>query len=208
MEADLARRVDKTTAALVVVDMQVDYCSQNGRIHELYGADVSGAERILPNITSMMEIAREARIPIFVTKMVHEVGTQPEPFAKRNLLGGRADVCVAGSAGAELWGIDLGTGDRVIEKHRHSAFHSTDLDLRLRSVGRTAILLCGVSSNVCVESTARDACALGYWTTLVEDGCSAYTAVEHESALWNMRNYFGATIETHQVLTAWGFGAS
>jgi ureidoacrylate peracid hydrolase len=90
----------------------------------------------------------------------------------------------------------------VVVKHRYSAFVGSRLPVVLRALGRPTLVLAGVTTNVCVESTARDAFMRDHEVVLVEDCAGAFTRAEHEAAVHNVRAYFGrvldaATLEGH-----------
>jgi ureidoacrylate peracid hydrolase len=199
----LEERLDRRRACLVVVDMQNDFCDPNGAIHQAYGLDVSASAEMLPRLCGVIEAAHAAGVPVVFTRMVNDATTQSPAFKGRRLVERGPQVGRTGSWGAALWKVEPGPQDIVIDKHRHSAFHATDLDLRLRSLGRESVVLSGVNTNVCVEATARDACALDYWTIVVSDVTGAYTPDEHRSALHNIGTYLGVVVDAQTVLDAW-----
>jgi ureidoacrylate peracid hydrolase len=88
-------------------------------------------------------------------------------------------------------------------KHRYSAFVGTDLEIMLHSRERRSVLATGVSTNVCVESTARDAAMRDYHVVMVDDCCGAMTKPEHEAALHNARNYFGRVLDSTTIIANW-----
>lgn len=200
----LAERLDPRRCALLVVDMQNDFCHPDGEVRRAFGLDVSASHAILPTINRLAEAARAAGVPVVYTQMANDASTESPAFVGRRLLGGAPSaVCRIGAWGADLWGVQPGPADLRLVKHRHSAFHGTDLDLRLRSQGRDAVVLTGVNTNVCVEATARDACARDYWTMVVSDATAAYTPEEHQAALRNIDTYFGLAVTAADVLRAW-----
>ena len=199
----VAERLDPHRACLIVVDMQNDFCDPNGAIHQAYGLDVSASARILPRLCALIDAAHHAAVPVIFTRMVNTASTESDAFRGRRLVEGGTPVCRTGSWGAALWQLEPGANDIVLDKHRHSAFHATDLDLRLRSLGRESVVLTGVNTNVCVEASARDACALDYWTIGVADATGAYTPAEHDSGLHNIGTYLGIVVDAQQVLEAW-----
>jgi ureidoacrylate peracid hydrolase len=91
----------------------------------------------------------------------------------------------------------------VVIKHRYSGFVGTDLDTVLRARQRRSVLVTGVSTNVCVESTVRDACMRDYHAVLVEDCCGALTEAEHQAALHNVRGYFGRVLDSTTIIAHW-----
>lgn len=199
----LEERLRPDRAALIVVDMQNDFCDPTGLVHQVYRFDVSAGAALLPTLCRLIDAARAARVPVIFTRMVNDAGTESPAFRGRRLVAGGTAVCRSGSWGAELWQLRLEASDLVIDKHRHSAFHGTDLDLRLRSLGKESVVLTGVNTNVCVEATARDACALDYWPIVVSDATGAYTPEEHRAGLHNVDTYFGVVVVAAEVLEAW-----
>ncbi|MDA8344981.1 MAG: hydrolase [Thermaerobacter sp.] len=91
-------------------------------------------------------------------------------------------------------------GDHVVRKRQWGAFYGTDLDLQLRRRGIDTILLCGISTNYGVESTARDAYERGYQQIFVEDACSAMSAEDHEFAFRVTMGRIGRVRNTEEIL--------
>jgi ureidoacrylate peracid hydrolase len=199
----LEERLRPDRCALVVVDMQNDFCDPAGLIHQVYHLDVSASSTILPTVCTLIDAAHAAGVPLVFTRMVNDSGTESAAFRGRRLVAGGTPVCRTGTWGAELWQFQPQASDLVIDKHRHSAFFGTDLDLRLRSLDKQSVVLAGVNTNVCVEASARDACAHDYWTIVVSDATGAYTVEEHRAALHNIDTYFGLVTDAAQVLDVW-----
>jgi ureidoacrylate peracid hydrolase len=199
----LEQRLSPERAALLVVDMQNDFCDLVGTIHQVYGLDVSASEALLPTLCQLIDAAHAVGVPVVFTRMVNDAGTESVAFRGRRLVTGGRPVTRLGTWGAELWRLQPAADDVVVDKHRHSAFHATDLDLRLRSLRRETVVLTGVNTNVCVEATARDACALDYWPIVVSDATGAYTPEEHRAGLHNVDTYFGLVVDAAQVLQVW-----
>ncbi len=92
----------------------------------------------------------------------------------------------------------------MVKKHRYSAFVDTDLDLVLRSLGVKTLIMTGVATNVCVESTARDGCFHDYYVVFLSD-CTATNdgPAAQEATLENMRRHFGVVASADEVVAAW-----
>lgn len=204
----LPELLDPQRAALIVIDMQNDFCHPEGSLPKHHGLAVAASHAILPKLHELATAARSAGVPVIYTQMMNDPRTQSPAFLGRKAVFGRPPICRTGSWGAELWGVEPEPDDIRVVKHRHSAFHGTDLDLRLRSLRRDAVVLTGVNTNVCVESTARDACALDYWTLVVADATAAYTLEEHLAALRNIDRYFGLVVSCEDVLRIWNASSS
>jgi ureidoacrylate peracid hydrolase len=94
-------------------------------------------------------------------------------------------------------------GDMVVRKTRYSGFAGTTLDSQLRSRAIRYLFFLGIATNVCVESTLRDAYFLDYWPILIADAAlPAGSAALHEATLYNVENFFGWTLNSNQFLDA------
>jgi ureidoacrylate peracid hydrolase len=93
--------------------------------------------------------------------------------------------------------------ERVIIKHRYSAFINTDLNTVLRARDIQSVLVCGVATNVCVETTARDAYMYDYYVTMIDDCSAAYDARLHMGTLENIRRHFGLVASSHEIIETW-----
>ncbi|MHA1529568.1 MAG: cysteine hydrolase family protein, partial [Alphaproteobacteria bacterium] len=89
-------------------------------------------------------------------------------------------------------------------KRSIGAFASTGIDHLLRSLGREQLYMTGISTNMCVESTAREAADRGYVVTMVEDACATTHADLHEAAMRNFQRLFGRVLSTEEVLVELG----
>ena len=88
-------------------------------------------------------------------------------------------------------------------KHRYGAFESTDLDLVLRSQGIRTLIMTGVATNVCVETTARQAFLRDYYVVFTSDCTATYDQADHEATLRNIDAYFGEVVAAAQVQACW-----
>ena len=91
----------------------------------------------------------------------------------------------------------------MVTKHRYSGFVNTDLDTVLRSMGIQRLLIAGVTTNVCVESTARDAVMRDYFVTLLRDCMAADSEAEHNASLRTFESYFGRIANSEEVISSW-----
>lgn len=196
--AETTLELDLASTALVVIDLQKGIVGMPGAPHDTASV-VSRAARL----------AEECRSRGVFVVLVH-VGPSPdgrdglrptvdEPAQWRSPEPGWDDIVP-----------ELGPkpGDHVVRKRQWGAFYGTDLDLQLRRRHIHTILLCGISTNVGVESTARDAYERGYEQVFVEDACSARTAEEHAFSFRTVFARIGRARSTDQVLTALARSAS
>ncbi len=94
-------------------------------------------------------------------------------------------------------------GEFVVRKHRYSAFVSTDLNLTLKSRDIRTLIMTGVSTNVCVESTARDGFMRDYYVVLLKDCTAASSEEDYNGTLRNIARFFGEVTDSSDVLRCW-----
>ncbi len=201
LEKLLTDLMRSTKAILIVIDVQNDFCHSEGAFSKR-NVDLSHIQKIIvPNIVSLIRKCRKFSLPIIFIRTIHSGWTNSPSWQGR--IGGMAKktpICLPDSWGAKFYKVKPGGSDCIVTKHRYSAFMSTDLDLILRSKGIETVLICGVATNVCVETTARDGFNLNYNVVLIEDCCGAFSIDEHKSALDNVRRYFGNVTESKALM--------
>jgi biuret amidohydrolase len=203
-------RLRADTAALVLVDLQRATGSREhglGRLLADQGAEGSGQWRftrieqvVLPAVQKLLDTFRAADATVtFVT-----LGSEREDYADvpgylRGLVSATGNR--VGSPNHQLLdGLEARPGELVVNKRTASAFLSTDLDAELRAAGVRQLVIAGVSTNSCVESTARDGSDLGYDVVIVDDGCSCASEELHHSTLENFSRLFGRVASADEVL--------
>ena len=191
--------------ALVVVDMQNAYASPGGYI-DMQGFDVSGAKPVIEHITRVIATARALGVLIVFFQngwdaAKHEAGTPDSPnWWKSNALKlMRADPGLDGKLITRGgWDYELvpemvpQPEDIVLSKPRYSGFYNTQLDAILRARRIRNLVFVGIATNVCVESTLRDAYFLEYFPILIEDGALQAGPLELQAAtVYNVEKFFG-----------------
>ena len=202
MLTTLAEKVAPEHTALIVIDMQNDFCDDEGACAQ-NGQDLSSVRAIVPTIQELAADARAAGATVVFVRVSHDDTTNSEVFLERRI-GRKNEVCTEGTWGADWFG-DLRPqqGDVVVTKHRFSAFIDTSLDLVLRSRGVRTIVLTGTATNVCVESTARHGHMLDYYVVFPSDGSASSDLAAHEATLHNIRAHFGAVVPAAEVGALW-----
>jgi len=192
----------KGAAALLVVDMQNDFCHGDGALAKR-GGDVAPTQAMIPKLLHLVDRARAAKLPIIYTANAHDAWTNSAAWRERQ--GGEGmSLCHTGSWGAEFYGVRPAPDERILIKHRYNAFVGTDLDLILRSRGIETLIFTGVATNICVESTVRDAFARNYGVVMARDCLAGSSAEEHEWTLRSLERYFGATVlNADEIAAAW-----
>jgi ureidoacrylate peracid hydrolase len=215
MLSTLGDKISPKWTAVIVIDVQNDFVSPGGAF-ERTGEDVTMGQAILPRIVGLIQAARENKVPvIFITSIYTTDDSRylSDVFLhqmKRKRTGRyfEVPVCSPSSWGAQLApGLEVLAQDTVVLKHRYSAFINTDLELRLRSQGVRTLLITGVSTSVCVESTTRHAHFLDYYNVILSDCCADYKSTTHEEALRRLDLHYGQVTESKDILAMWAAAA-
>jgi nicotinamidase-related amidase len=206
---DVAETLDEllppATTALLLIDVQNDFCSDGGHYHR-YGKDLSMIQAMLPTLQRFLAEARERGI--FVVHLQQTTlpngGSLSAPWAWLNTRDGKSpDYTLDGTWGhAFVTGFEPRRDEPVIRKHRSSGFVNTTLDTILRSHGITSVLIGGVVTQGCVESTARDAMFHDYYVAVLRDGVASTSAKIHEASLL-VQSVRHELPSTDEVLAIW-----
>jgi len=204
MLTTLAQKVSPQNAAVLVVDVQNDYCAPGGGLAEL-GVDMSAIEACVPKIAALVGGARQVGVPVIHIRTHHEPATESPVWRELRLRRSpnKPRWCEPGTWGADFYYVAPQSGEVVITKHRYSGFIETDLDLILRSQGIASLIMTGVASNNCVECTARDGFMKDYYIVFVDDCTAATNSTIHVATLANMESLFGIVVQSAQVLAEW-----
>jgi nicotinamidase-related amidase len=205
---------DPATTAVIVIDMQRDFIEPGGFGASL-GNDVRRLQAILPTVASLIAGARAADIPVIHTRECHRPDLSDCPPAKRlrgspslriGDEGPMGRVLIAGEPGAEIVPslIPL-PGEKVIDKPGKGAFYATDLGDHLTRLGTRTLVFAGVTTEVCVQTTMREANDRGFDCLLAEDATESYFPEFKAAALAMIRAQgaiVGWTATTAQFLEA------
>ena len=199
----LKERCDPRWSCLLVVDVQNDFCSPEGAAAKR-GENVAAAQAMVPRLVCLIEEARRIFLPVIYVRTTHSQWTDTPSWVFRKSQQKELKTCREGTWGAEFYdGILPLPEERTVIKHRYSAFINTDLNTVLKAKGVESVLVTGVATNVCVETTARDAYMFDYYVTLVDDCCAAYEDRLHESTLENIRRNFGLVASSGEIIATW-----
>ena len=189
--------------ALLVIDMQSHWVHPHGACH------VAHAAGIVDNIN---RLAAALRVAGGTVVWIQSTLTLDGPQAWPMLFDCIADEATADLERRELMAgspmhelcreLDVRDGDWFAAKCRFSAFipGASDLGPRLRTAGIDSLIVTGVTTNICCESTARDAMMLDFRTVMIDDANAAYTDEEHLAGLWSFAQVFGDVLSTADLL--------
>jgi len=201
--------LDPRRTALLVIDVQNDYAHKDGYFGKILGSEIARIRRILNPLKHLIDACKESNIEIIWLQSVRTPNDNervrhrilPPNFAKNpSWLGGPTK----GSWGAEI--IEevrpRGQSDVVIQKTRNSAFFKTNLEDMLRSRGIDTLLFTGLATNICVESSLRDAYFRDFDAILVEDCCAAMDTRSHDSTVRTVKDAYGVVASSKQVIAS------
>ncbi len=198
-------RLNPAETALVIVDMQNAYASPGGYL-DIAGFDIGGAEAAIGQIARTAEAARAAKIPVLYFQNgwdadYREAGGPGSPnwhksnalktMRRRPELAGQL-LAKGGWDYALVDALKPGPDDMVVPKTRYSGFFNTNMDSWLRARGIRNLVFTGIATNVCVESSLRDAFHLEYFCVVLEDAThAAGPEFAQKAAIYNIETFFG-----------------
>lgn len=212
-------RIDVTKLAVIVIDMQNDFCHPDGWLAHI-GVDVTPARSPIDPLLAFLPVARSANIPVVWVNW----GNRPDllnisPAAQHvynptgtgvglgdPLPSNQAPVLQKDSwAAAVVDELAPVPTDIRVDKYRMSGFWDTPLDSILRNLGKTTLLFAGVNADQCVMTTLQDANFLGYDCILLRD-CTATTSPDYcfQATIYNVNQCFGFVADSTAILAALG----
>ena len=165
---------------------------------------MSGNKPLADRIGKMVEAAREAGVMVVWIKAIYDHDLLPAPMLSKMLEKGKGTVCCASDSwGADFYEIGPIDGEQVVEKRCYSAFHNTQMDDILRRRGIKSLVMTGVATNVCVESTLREAFFHGYYIVMPPDCVGSANLPLHEATIKSVEFIFGHVPKSTGVMDIW-----
>ncbi|MCR4420669.1 MAG: isochorismatase family cysteine hydrolase [Clostridia bacterium] len=188
-------------SALLVIDLQNDFVAP-GAIME-----VPEARRQIPKVKALIEGCRRLGVPVIYTVHVHHPSLDLCPLQRRMFPRLAEEGLREGTPGVEVYPeIAPQPGELVIRKRRFSAFYNTELETVLRNLKGPSqidtVIICGTVTNICCESTARDAFFRDYKVVFGSDVNAALDEELHRATLRNMAEVFGRVMDGQAILAA------
>lgn len=212
----LNRPINATTTALIVIDVQGDFCADGGYMAG-FGFDLTALRKPIPNIQGLLSAARAKGLTVIHTRETFAADlsdVQPHRLW-RGIDGLGVAVGDSGPNGRYLikgepcWDIidEVAPlpGEAIFDKPSYGAFSTTDIDAYLREKGIRELIFAGLTTDCCIHTTVREALDHGYDTLTVSDATAAGTEDVHEAALRLLvkkSGVFGAVADTAAVLAA------
>jgi ureidoacrylate peracid hydrolase len=194
-----------SNTALIIVDMQNGFCHEDGFMNKI-GLDWTTSRDAIGPVNRLATAMRAKGRPVFYTRYTlnadySDSGLLPEIYPQivevKGMVRDTWDAEIVDELAPE-------PGDRVVDKTRYSAFYGTDLEEQLRGLGVDTVIVCGVTTNVCVESTVRDAFFRDIRVVVPEDATAAVSPELHEGSLNDFRYAFGPVVTVAELEQAIG----
>jgi ureidoacrylate peracid hydrolase len=185
------------SSALMIIDMQNDFLDSKSPSY------TEQAKLIIPNIQALLKTARQFKIPVIYTAHCHydpQIDGGMTAFwwdeikTKKTLIWGTKGVEIVSELRPQ-------PKEKIIYKHRYSAFYNTELEIYLRGLKVTDLIITGIMTEICVESTVRDAFFRDYRIFVVADATAAGTEELHINSLKVMAYGFAHITTTKAVIT-------
>jgi ureidoacrylate peracid hydrolase len=187
-------------SALVIVDMQNGFCHPDGSFSKLT-LPVSRHTAIVPAISLLRAWSHSRNIPVIFTRLEFDadysdsglvMADQPQLRKLSAFVRGTWDAAIVDE-------LKPREGEYILSKTRNTAFYETELEALLEKLGIEQLLVTGVGTNVCVESTVRDAWTRGFRCLTVSDATATLSDEDHQASLRSM-GWFGGTVSTGEII--------
>jgi ureidoacrylate peracid hydrolase len=202
-ETGVTPYIDPRRAGLLVIDMQEGFCHPDA-LMETSGIGTSNQRAIIPDVVKLVALARERDVPVFWSQQVHfpedvtrerRKSTIPGHMDKQNFA-----PCLRGTwEVAFVPEMDVREEDFVVEKHRASMFFETTLSAKLRMLGIEQVIVCGVTTEFCCETTIRDAYYRDMDVIVVRDCVAGPYPRFHEDTLAKVETFWGAVVSLEEL---------
>ena len=195
--------LNKNNTGLLVIDMQNGFCHDDGSFGGAMGLDISPLKESIEGCVSLLSAAREKNYPIAFTRYIYKEDYSDGGVLVKDLMPGLAEV---NSLKEGTWDVEIideltpREEEVVIDKNRPSAFYNTSLSDWLEENNLQQIIICGVTTSICVETTTRDLSQEDYRVIIASDAVNELEADRHEVALKTLAFGFAWVEESKQII--------
>ena len=187
--------------AMIVVDMQNAYLDDEGSMNKS-GMDITELKKTVLPVSSLITACRSADVPIIFTRYV--LRADYKDAGLRSVRGPKfkeINSLVMGTWDSELDPrMDQRLEDYVLDKTRYSSFYNTSLEVILRGLGVDTLIVCGVTTEICVESTIRDAYFRDFKIIVPKDAVAAMDIGRHKGTLATIEFGFGSVTTSAELI--------
>jgi ureidoacrylate peracid hydrolase len=199
----LDEKVSPEHAAVLVIDMQHEFIAKGGFWDKL-GQDLSEAQAVAERIVEFLEHARRYGVRIVHVRAIYDRDYMTDPMYERLHRHGVRLYCQSDDPASSFYpGLEPRPGEPEVIKHRFDAFYDTELDLMLRAWGIKTVIVAGLVTHGCVDSTARHAYFNGYYVVFPPDLTGGASEQVKRVTVESMNVMFGVTPPAAEITAAW-----
>lgn len=195
----LLRGASASQTALLIIDLQNDFCAQGGFLQKAKNYDVGFAEAVATNIERLLTMVRKSEATVIWIRSIYDFKYLLDAHIAQR---GTEGCCLEGTWGSDFYRLTPDDSDPVFTKHTFSGFKKTALNDYLTDHGIKTLAFAGVATNVCVDSTLRDAFFSGYHVILLEDCVGSNNRAGHEGTIATVRTNFGTVTNADEFVDA------
>jgi ureidoacrylate peracid hydrolase len=211
----LEELVEPSICAMIVVDMQNDFCHEEGfviksKVEAEGQLDMEPFKATIQKQLLLLEAARKSGVRIYhVRSFWDEHYLNPPLRLRKHRIGRTRDPVSEGTWGAEQFlGFEPGPDEALITKHVYSGFMHTGLEKLLREANIKVIIVTGLFTSVCVETTIRDANSLGFYVVEPRDCVADLDQTAHDQSLKTVDTFFGVVTLSDEIISHWDKSAN
>jgi ureidoacrylate peracid hydrolase len=194
------------TTALIVIDIQNDYCSPKGRLPQFRKLDTTPIQEMIPKLGYFIDKARGYKVPVIWTQMIEDHRYVPNNLkVKMESFGQPFDLCTPGTWGHEFYQLQPKELDEIISKKQYGAFTNPKMDRLLREKKTESVIVTGVLASRCVRATVQNASERGYHVIVPKDLISAYKQQSHlmEATLEDIGIIYAHLTKSEDIIKIW-----
>jgi len=191
--------------ALLIVDMQVDFAAADGAMAR-EGHDMKPAQAAVAQAARLVDAARRAQVPCIFVGLHTRAGDETPALRELRERRGKVDekpICEEGTRGAEFFGPAPRPGEAVFWKSRYSGFANPGLERHLRGLGRDTLVIAGLTTECCIDATARDAFERDFLVMIAQDAVAAYEPALHRVPLQALENDLATLADAQTIAGIW-----
>jgi nicotinamidase-related amidase len=187
--------------ALIIVDLQWDYCAAQGFAGKL-GRDLSLIQKIIPTLKLFYREFKKMELPVIFTKYIARKDISPKNVRINKDREERARLCLLNSKGSDFYGLKPKTDDIIITKFYYDSFAKTSLLSQLKSMKVKTLIICGVRTELGVDSTAKRAVSEGFTVIVLKDLIATYKENNRQNNLFLQvfNRYYGYALTSSNFL--------
>lgn len=191
---------DLGNIAVLIVDIQNDFCHDDG-IFAQQGLDVTPAQEVAPQIQEFIEEIRQYGVPIIYTKQIETEDITPANLKRQFARGKLRAVCAPGSWGSDFYQLQPTEHDYVLEKRTYDVFSNPELKRILGKHQVKTIVITGVNTDVCIDTTVRRSFTEGYQVVIPHDLVATMNRDGEKHYLAVFERFFGDVTDSNTVLS-------